>query len=346
MIAAIPSGRQPIDWHAGTFSGCGLNTANQLRESKTMVARICKFILLVQFLAILAIAGFLAGVLRWNWAAALLFGLSFALAVRFAIAANNFRIAARTRSRLPEQYRIGRLATCRLLLSEYKATMLSSSWTMPFRRFGRRMPEQPQGLPVLLVHGYGCNSGYWHGMSKALCNARIAHHAIDMEPIIGGIDEYAALIHDAVEALCRDTGHAQVVVVGHSMGGLAVRAYIRRHGHARIAKAITLGTPHHGTALAHFGIGVNTQQMRWTATEQEGVASDWLLQLAAGESEPVYRLFVSVYSHHDNIISPQTSSHLEGARNIEFHAIGHVDLALHPRIQTTVIREILDTSGL
>lgn len=311
-----------------------------------MVARICKFILLVQFLAIMAIAGFLAVVLHWSWPAALLFGLGFALAVRFMIAANNFRIAARTRSTLPEQYRLGLLATCTLLLSEYRATMLSSSWTMPFRRFGRCIPERPRGLPVLLVHGYGCNSGYWHSMSKTLGEACIAHQAIDMEPIIGSIDEYAVLIHEAIEALCGDTGHAQAVVVGHSMGGLAIRSYMRRHGHGRIAKAITLGTPHHGTALAHFGIGVNTQQMRWTATEQEGVASDWLLQLAAGESEAVYRLFVSIYSHHDNIISPQTSSHLEGAKNIDFHAIGHVALGLHPRIQAAVISEILDTSTL
>jgi 3-mercaptopyruvate sulfurtransferase SseA len=86
--------------------------------------------------------------------------------------------------------------------------------------------------------------------------------------------------------------------------------------------------------------------MRWTATEQEGVASDWLQQLAAQESEAVYRLFVSIYSHHDNIISPQTSSHLEGARNIDFHAIGHVALGLHPRIQSAVIHEILDAATL
>lgn len=310
-----------------------------------MVARICKFILLVQFTAIIAIAGCLAGVLHWSWPAALLFAFCFALAVRFVIAANNFRLAARTRSKLPEQYRIGALAFCRLLLGEYRATMLSSSWAMPFRRFWRRMPAHPRGLPVLLIHGYGCNSGYWHGMSKALFNAQIAHQAIDMEPIVCSIDEYAPLIHDAVEALCRDTGHTQVVVVGHSMGGLAVRAYLRSHGQRRIARAITLGTPHKGTALAHFGIGLNTQQMCWTAAEQEGVASDWLRQLAKGEDERIYRLFVSIYSHHDNIISPQTSSRLEGAVNIEFHAIGHVALALDPRVQATVVREILAVPG-
>ncbi|MGH8807138.1 MAG: lipase, partial [Noviherbaspirillum sp.] len=97
-------------------------------------------------------------------------------------------------------------------------------------------------------------------------------------------------------------------------------------------------------ALAHFGVGLNTRQMRWTAAEQEGIASDWLCRLAAAEDESAYQLFVSIYSHHDNIISPQTSSHLPGAKNIEFHAIGHVALAFDPRIQAQVIREIREAS--
>lgn len=264
--------------------------------------------------------------------------------VRMAISFNNFMMASRTRSKLPAQYRIGVWDTVRLFISEFSASMITSSWNMPFRGFTTRVPDHPQGLPVLLVHGYGCNSGYWHSMSKALLNAHVIHHAIDMEPVIGSIDGYASQIHDAVEDLCRETGQQQLVIVAHSMGGLATRAYLRDYGSVRIAKVITLGTPHRGTALAHFGVGINTQQMCWTATEEEGLASDWLRQLANDEDAQVYRLFVSIYSHHDNIISPQTSSHLDRAKNIDFHAIGHVALGMHPAVQAAVIREIRATS--
>ena len=310
-----------------------------------MVSRITRFLLALQLLAAIA----LYFLFRHVWpgagimSAVILSVLSVVL-VRMAISINNFVMASRTRSKLPAQYRIGLWDTVRLFISEFSASMISSSWTMPFRGFSTRVPDQPQGLPVLLVHGYGCNSGYWHSMSKALSRAHVVHHAINMEPVVGSIDDYASQIHEAVDALSRETGQQQLVIVAHSMGGLATRAYLRDYGSAHVAKVITLGTPHHGTALAHFGVGINTQQMRWTATEEEGLASDWLRQLANEEDAQVYSLFVSIYSHHDNIISPQTSSHLDGAKNIDFHAIGHVALGMHPVIQGAVIREIRDTS--
>lgn len=309
-----------------------------------MIARITRILLLLQLLIAATVSAVLSKALHIGSMQAALLGIALVLLLRLMITFNNFRLASRYRSALPEPYHIGGWQACRLFAEEFRATMLSSSWTMPFCTFSKRVPDAPDGLPALLIHGYGCNSGYWHAMSKALLKANITHHAIDLEPVIGGIDEYVPIIHRAVEALCTATGHKRIVIVAHSMGGLATRAYLRAHGSARIAKVITLGTPHHGTALAHFGVGLNTHQMRWTASEQEGLSSAWLRKLAADEDPAIYRLFVSIYSHHDNIISPQTSSHLPGARNIEFHAIGHVALALDSRIQAQVIREIRDAS--
>ncbi len=40
------------------------------------------------------------------------------------------------------------------------------------------------------------------------------------------------------------TGASQVVLVGHSMGGLVARAYLRRYGGAKVRRLITIGTPH------------------------------------------------------------------------------------------------------
>lgn len=306
-----------------------------------MIVRITRLLLLIQFLVAVGVAVAASRLPQVdNIALAALTGVGFVVLFRLLITANNFLLASRFRSALPEHYRIGTWEACKLFAGEFMATMAASSWMMPFRTFSRRPAECAEGLPVLLIHGYGCNSGYWHAMSKVLSRAHITHYAVDMEPVIGGIDDYASIIDEAVERLCADTGQDKIVIVAHSMGGLAARAYIRAHGIKRIAKVITLGTPHHGTALAHFGVGLNTHQMRWTATEQEGLASEWLRTLATSEDASVNRLFVSIYSHHDNIISPQTSSHLEGAKNVEFHAIGHVALALHPLVQAHVIREI------
>lgn len=307
-----------------------------------MVARITRLLLLVQALAALGLtllATWLGGTgSLWE---SILFALLAVLAVRMAITANNFMLASRHRSKLPEQCRLNGIAFLRLFLGEFRATMISSSWTMPFCGFSRRPAADTKGPPVLLIHGYGCNSGYWHSMSKALAGAGITHHAVDMVPITAGIDDYLAQVHAAVEALCRESGRPRIVLLCHSMGGLVARAYLRKYGSARIAHVITLGTPHRGTALARFGVGANTRQMRWTATDQEGLASEWLRRLADDENEHSRRLFTSIYSHHDNIISPQTSSHLEGAGNIALHAIGHVALAMNAQVQAIVVRELL-----
>lgn len=307
-----------------------------------MIAWLTRWLLVVQ----LAAAGgvYLLLTRRLGMADGLLpalLGLATVLAVRLIIVANNFLLAARYRSPLPRSHRLNWRQAVQLYLGEACATLTASSWNMPFRRFRQRHAPSPRGFPVLLIHGYGCNSGYWRPMSGPLLAAGISHHALDMEPVFGSIDDYATHIHEAVETLCRESGSEQAIILAHSMGGLAARAYLRDFGCNRIARVITLGSPHHGTALARFGVGINTQEMLWLSSEQESSSSAWLHRLAAGEDTSRYRLFISIYSHHDNIVSPQTSSRLPGATNIALHGIGHVALVPSRVVQRLVIREIL-----
>ena len=44
----------------------------------------------------------------------------------------------------------------------------------------------------------------------------------------------------AVEKLRRETGAARITLVCHSMGGLAARTYLRRHGHHAVQRLIVL----------------------------------------------------------------------------------------------------------
>lgn len=308
-----------------------------------MVTRITRLLLLLQGLLALALAVAAQTVLGFNLPTAILFGLGTVLLVRMAITANNFFINRYYCGAPPEDLSLTWKQWLRLYLSEFRTTMYCSSWTMPFFSFSKRIAAHPTGLPVLLVHGYGCNSGYWHGMSHALSNAHISHYAIDLEPVFADIDDYATLIHEAIENICKETGAKQVIVLAHSMGGLATRAYLRAHGDERIAKVITLGSPHKGTGLANFGVGPNSQQMRWTGSAREGNSCEWLNALSACEDERRRSRFVSLYSRHDNIIAPQVSSVLAGAKNVAVKGVGHVALAYTPSVQQYVIQEILAT---
>ena len=312
---------------------------------KTLSARqLLRLILAIQALAALGIglaAVRILGASRWE---GLLAGLGSVVLVRLLINLNNFLMSARFASPTPRAYRLGLRARLRMFGEEFTASMLQSSWTMPRARARTRIYPASDAPPVLLLHGYGCNSGYWSRLAPRLDAARISHAAVDLEPLTGDIDDYAPLVERAVDALCAATGSDKVVIVAHSMGGLVARAWMRAYGSARVARVITLGTPHHGTCLAAFGIGLNAAQMRRAAPgrtlREEPPECAWLRDLAHGEDPAARRLVTSLYSHHDNIIAPQTSSELPGARNLAFGGVGHVALGRNPRVLDAVMAEI------
>jgi pimeloyl-ACP methyl ester carboxylesterase len=261
-------------------------------------------------------------------------GLLMVLLLRLLITANNFVLALYYRSPCPQS--LSPLGWLRLFGAEFASTLYSSSWSMHHCAFAHRKPQQASGLPVLLIHGYVCNSGYWHRFSPLLQQAGIEHFALDLEPVFGDIDDYVPQVAQAVEAICHQSGHRQVIIVAHSMGGLVARAYLRAHGSAQVAHVITVGTPHHGTALAMRGPGRNSRQMEW----HNGAKSEWLTKLEASETPALRARFTSIFSWHDNIVSPQLSSQLDGANNIGLFGIGHVELAMNRQVQQCTLEAI------
>jgi pimeloyl-ACP methyl ester carboxylesterase len=313
-----------------------------------MVARLLRLLLLFQ---VLAAAGAAYGA-HTVWgiapAPALALGAGAVLLARLVLTAQNFVLSRRDGSDLAVHERLGWRRQLRMVATEFGATMAASSWNMARPGSRRRLYQAGQAspLPVLLIHGYGCNSGYWAHLVALLDAARISHDALDLEPVMAGIDDHAVAVARAVEALCSATGCGQVIIVAHSMGGLVARAYLRACGSARVARVITLGTPHHGTRLARFAIGSNGAQMRRSGRLAASTGSTWLRALGAAETAQTRALFTSIYSNHDNIIAPQSSCHLPGAKNIEFAGIGHVALGRDRRVLQCVLDEIVRAGSM
>ena len=302
-----------------------------------MIARILKWLMLLQVLAVLGLA-YLA-MQAWGVASpllAVLLALGMLLAVRALIVVRNFRESRRLGSPVPPECQLGAMGAARLFFGELCATLWTSSWGMLRPRLHAADTIAGQGLPVLLVHGYVCNGGYWTKLSRQLARAGIAHKAIDLEPINADIEAFVPQVELAITELCARTGSERVIIVAHSMGGLVARAWLRHYGAARVARIVTIGTPHHGTALANLAAGANARQM----SRIDGAPSGWLAQLAASEAAETRALITSIYSHHDNIVAPQTSAHLPGARNIAFGGIGHVALASDARVLRQLLAEI------
>ena len=199
-------------------------------------------------------------------------------------------------------------------------------WRQPFRPNAEpdHVPANEAGVQpgVVLVHGFVCNRGLWTPWMRELRARQVPFIAVNLEPVFGSIDHYPQVIEAAVLRMEEATG-APVVLVGHSMGGLAIRSWLARFdADARVRRIITIGSPHGGTWLARFGHTVNGKQMR--------LASPWLTQLAAQETASRRARFTCFFGHCDNIVFPAATGTLPDADNRHVPGTAHVHMAFEP----------------
>ncbi len=203
-------------------------------------------------------------------------------------------------------------------------------WLQPFahRQQPDWLPPTPTGQRgVVLVHGFLCNRGVWLPWLPELRARGHAYVALTLEPAFGSVDDYVAAIDTAMRQVQAATG-LPPVLVGHSMGGLAARAWLRTLAQPpaqRVHRILTLGTPHHGTWPARFSHTTNGMQMR--------LDSPWLQALAASEGTAQRALFSCWYSDCDNIVYPTRSATLDGADNHLLHGLGHVHMLYAPQVR-------------
>ncbi|NVO06953.1 MAG: alpha/beta fold hydrolase [Rhodoferax sp.] len=209
--------------------------------------------------------------------------------------------------------------------------LLRQPWTVAPPSTQASTHPQPR-LPVLLVHGFVCNHRVWDAMVPALRAQGYTVLAINLEPLFTSIDNYAPQLEQAVQVLRQQTGQDQVALLGHSMGGLAIRAWMRRYGTAHAARAITLGTPHAGTQVKAPVAPPNGLQMAWNST--------WLQELAAAETDATRSLFRIALTAQDNIVYPQRAQTLQGVTPTVFEGMGHLQLCTSDAVRQWVCQEL------
>lgn len=299
-----------------------------------------RWLLLGELLLYSLLGGWLVSRAGWTPLQAAGLGLAAFLGVRLFLVLMTFGLMLAGSSVVPENLRIGPGHSLRMVFEEYAALILLFSVIQPFESFwlgpDRLNKLSGERQPLLLIHGYQCNRGFWFWIRRRLEAAgwTVATHS--MEPAWTEIDNYAEGIARRVDEVLAATGATQVILIGHSMGGLACRTYLRTHGKGKVARMITLGSVHHGTRLARLGIGPNAGQMR--------IGNPWLLALGATGAVPLPRSSVSIYSHHDNFVFPQeTGSRLEGAVNVAISGVSHLGMAFSPYVLGKLL-EVLEAT--
>jgi hypothetical protein len=158
---------------------------------------------------------------------------------------------------------------------------------------------------------------------------------LNYSPLTDDVRVVAGRLEALVEAVCIETGYERVHVIGHSMGGLVARYFVRRMGgDSRVHTLVTLGTPHQGTAPAKLVPHPVARQMR--------PGSDIMTELAA-PSPGCRTRFVAIWSDLDQMIIPKSNARIEhpdlNARNVFVACVGHNSLPVDGR----VVHEICTT---
>ncbi len=267
--------------------------------------------------------------------------LALAVLWRAAHASTSFIVASVLRMRDGRHEASGTALTA--LWGEFCARLISYNVSQPFASvvMGREPTGASTGTPVLLVHGYFSNRGLWSRFRQRLRETGVGPiFTIDLEPPFGTIDHFAQTLHRRIEDICRQTQSDNLTLIAHSMGGLVTRAYMVVHGTARIDSLITLGSPHHGTALGAFGVGRGAQQLRRD--------SEWLSMLEDMESasDQPRPPTLSIYTRNDDLVYPPESAELAWARNVAVRGVGHVALLFSAEVFALVQDYLTNRDGL
>jgi pimeloyl-ACP methyl ester carboxylesterase len=156
-------------------------------------------------------------------------------------------------------------------------------------------PAMAEGLPVLFIHGFCSSADTWDDTLPQLSTRRYGYDAprlyenangrvaartvvratsrtfrIDFSDLAGGFDLLAVAnvptnrkageLKVVIDAIKQFTGAPAVILVGHSLGGLAARAYMQGSGYDRsgipirydrdVGALIMIDTPNQGSRLA------------------------------------------------------------------------------------------------
>jgi triacylglycerol lipase len=176
--------------------------------------------------------------------------------------------------------------------------------------------DQTRQGPVIVVPGYG---GKVSSLDPLVTELRSeGRDVVVFRPTGSGTGDLvtqAKRLHDVAARAMQQFGASSVDVVGYSAGGVVARLYVRDEGGASVVRRVlTLGSPHHGTAVAQLATDAVGSCPK--ACEQLATDSDLIRRLNAGDETPSGPRWITLRSSSDQTVTPTASASLVGAVDV------------------------------
>jgi len=183
--------------------------------------------------------------------------------------------------------------------------------------------------PVVLVHGWKTSGAAWAIVAHRLRRAGWPRLIAIDHTAAGGFDGAVATLRDRLDGLRREHGASSVLLVGHGLGGIVCRLYLRTASPpVAVRKLVTLATPHQGSKLyALAGTSLPAELRDGAPLVAE------LTEPAAGE---IGVDTTAIAASFDPFVVPAGRAHLPGASNITIENVGHFGMLWSARVVALV----------
>ncbi len=221
------------------------------------------------------------------------------------------------------------------LLAEVRRRWVVRSWALS----AVEIPPDTQADPVLCVHGFVGRPSHFRGLQRYLHGQGIPTRTVDLGWKFQGVPSYGPPLVEALQEVerCR--------VVAHSMGGLVLRHVLSEHPElaAKVSHAVTLGSPHSGTAAAEVP-GYAGPFPRGVPADIEHLAPDSLFLQQLPELHEVLpdAVRVAIAASWDVTVFPVERALPAGMDHVLLDGFGHMGLlteaAAHSAVREALIR--------
>jgi pimeloyl-ACP methyl ester carboxylesterase len=181
---------------------------------------------------------------------------------------------------------------------------------------------------VILVHGLFATAGVLRPLRRELEQRTGAYTTSFTHPPGPGIASIAADVAHAVRAI---SGDVRIHLVGHSIGGIAVRYFVQElGGDSRVVQTLSIGSPFGGAPPARL----------FPAPVGRDIApgSALLERLAHGARQRLRVPHLSIAGLEDHVVP--SGAHLAAGERVSVPGCGHNSLLYHPRVVSEVVERI------
>ncbi|MET7569359.1 triacylglycerol lipase [Streptomyces sp. NPDC005492] len=177
--------------------------------------------------------------------------------------------------------------------------------------------------PIVFVHGLSSSSSTWNDWvadfkADGYTSSELFAWSYDWTQ---SNVTTASQLATEVKSVLAQTGASKVDIVGHSMGSLSSRYFLKNlSGTSYVDHFVSVAGVNHGTSIASLCGWL------YTSCKEMQTGSSFLTALNSGDETPGGVAYAAYWSDCDAAIDPDTSAELSGATNVDVGCIAHEDM--------------------